>query len=103
MKSSKFNENLANLKLQHFLGPPVWEPGPKILGGPAGAPKRPVRCPVGHHFGGVGGDALRVFLGQVWLLLHFQLCSLIESIPVTFTLIHVIMQVPCQTSFVLNL
>jgi hypothetical protein len=28
------------------------------LGGLAGAPKRPVRCPAGHHFKTAGGDAL---------------------------------------------
>jgi hypothetical protein len=44
MKSNKFNENLANKKITTFfgvevLGPPVWKPGPKILGGPAGAPQ----------------------------------------------------------------
>jgi hypothetical protein len=63
MKSSKFNENLANLKLQLFfgvgvLGPPVWEPGPKILRGFVDAPKtvHPAPC---HHFRGAGGDALK--------------------------------------------
>jgi hypothetical protein len=41
------------------LGPPVWEPGPKILGGPADAPETACPAPAGHHFGGAGGDALR--------------------------------------------
>jgi hypothetical protein len=63
MKSSKFNENLANLKLQHFLGPAFWgrrcgSPAPKFWEGLPTPPKRPVRRPAGHHFGGAGGDAL---------------------------------------------
>jgi hypothetical protein len=51
MKSSKFNENFANIKFQIFfgagvLGLPVWESDPKILGGPANAPKtiHPAPC-----------------------------------------------------------
>jgi hypothetical protein len=41
------------------LGPPVWEPGPKILEDPAGAPKTNLPVPCRPPFWGAGGDALR--------------------------------------------
>jgi hypothetical protein len=63
MKSRNFNENLANLKLQFFLGLMFWgrrcgSPAPKFWEGLPAPPKRPIRRPAGHYFEGVGGDAL---------------------------------------------
>jgi hypothetical protein len=45
--------------VEHFfeagvLGPPVWEPDPKILRGHAGAP-------IGHKFESAGGDTLMLW------------------------------------------
>jgi hypothetical protein len=54
--------------VEHFywagsLGPSVWEPGPKILGGHAGAPKTDLPMPL-LATGGAGRDALRFLKRQ---------------------------------------